>query len=410
MNKYFNLKLLLLLVLCLSAAGITYLNLDSMAKSCYIMFEKVLNRQETLTQQEPELETEQINPPAQRTQTTDYNFGSAQRKIASRDGTKYLVRGAILQEYTGVGGEKSILGLPRGNEYKWKGGIRQDFERGQWLFWSSETGVKLNYDPPGFITDHLSELQVPVFVNGKPAVEWSRLSKDNYFITQEFGENGHLGQDLGYTGNPDPGYDVQPIAEGKVVFAGWTGSNSYGYCVLVRHSLGNGRYFYSQYSHLYETPNVYPGEHVGKNTVLGRIGNTGKSTGPHLDFQIKEIPRVDKKNGNNVTLSDLGHGYTPGHREFEGNIYYDPRTGQTYYKPSYIIENYKNNPGAVMNEFRRIFDLNLPFKNFPSIIRTSPENNPENQARQSGVYSGSFPQTSQLFQDQTGFPRPFSIR
>lgn len=368
MYKYFSMKLLLLLILCLSIAVFTYVNLDSMAKTCYIMFEKVLNRQENLIQAVPEQAAKQIGPPSQSTKTMDYDIGSGQRKIVvSRDGKpkEYLIRDAIWQEYKAIGGERSILGIPTGNEYKWKGGIRQDFERGQWLFWSSETGVKLNYNPPGFISDHISELQVPVFINGKPSVEWSRLSKDNYFITQEFGENGHLGQDLGYMGNPDPGYDVHPITEGKVVFAGWTGSNSYGYCVLIRHSLGNGRYFYSQYSHLYEKPNVYTGEHVGKYTVLGRIGNTGKSTGPHLDFQIKEIPRVDKNNGNNVTLSDLGYGYTPGHREFEGNIYYDPRTGQTYYKPSNIIVNYKNNPCAIMNEFRRIFDLTLPIKKFP---------------------------------------------
>lgn len=368
MYKHFNVKLLILLALCSSIAVFTYLNLDSMAKTCYTTFEKVLNRQEKLTQTELEQESEQIGPPSQTTKTMEFDIGSDQRRIVvSRDGKQkeYLLSSAIWQAYNDIGGAKSILGIPTGNEFKWKGGIRQDFERGHWLFWSSQTGVQLDYDPPGFITDRLSELQAPVFINGQPAVEWSRLSKNNYFITQEFGENGHLGQDLGYMGNPDPGYDVHPITEGKVVFAGWTGGNSYGYCVLLQHALGNGRYFYSQYSHLYETPNVYPGEHVGKNTVLGRIGNTGKSTGPHLDFQIKEIPRVDKKNGNNVTLSDLGYGYIPGHREFEGNIYYDPRSGQTYYKPSYIIKNYKNNPGAVMNEFRRIFDLTLPFKKFP---------------------------------------------
>lgn len=368
MHKFFNIKLLLLLAFCLSIGVLTYLNLDSMAKTCYITIEKVLNHQEKTVETELEQNAGQLDPSSPKTKTMDFANGSGQHKIVvSRDGKQkqYLVHEAIWQAYNEIGGQLSILGSPTGNEYKWKGGIRQDFERGQWLFWSSDTGVKLNYDPPGFITDHISELEAPVYINSKPAVEWSSVSKSNYFITQEFGENGHLGQDLGYMGNPNPGYDVHPITEGKVVFAGWTGSNSYGYCVLIRHSLGDGRYFYSQYSHLYETPRVYTGEHVGKNTILGRIGNTGKSTGPHLDFQIKEIPRIDKKNGEDVTLSDLGYGYTPGHRDFEGNVYYDQRTGQTYYKPSFIIQNHKDNPGAVMNEFRRIFDLTLPFRKFP---------------------------------------------
>lgn len=361
----------LILIITLAAFNI---NLDSAARACFVFVDKLLHPEKSTQTNavNPTRETEYIGPPAQETEAKNYTIGRDRRKIVvSREGksSEYWVQGALFEAYNEIGEIRSILGVPTSNEYRWKGGIRQDFERGHWLFWSSSTGVMVDYNPSGYKLGRPHSLQPPIFSNGKPAVEWSNFSETNYFLTQNFGENGHLGQDLGLTGNPNPGFEVHPITEGKVIFSGWTGRSSYGYCTLIRHELGNGRYFYSQYSHLYDNPNVMPGQLVNKDTILGYIGNTGKSSGPHLDLQIKEIPRLDNKKDLNVIHSDLGYGYTPGHTDFTGNIYYDSRTGQTYYKPSYLIENYKEDPASLFNEFHRIMDFNRTMWSSPLLTK-----------------------------------------
>lgn len=367
-----KIRILGLLLILAVVLAVFYQNLDTIAKACFILVDGILGRQE-LKQPHPADSasgTNSIGPPGQKTEAKNVTSGQDRRKIlVSREGksNEYWLHGAIWQAYDEIGGVKSFLGVPTSNEYRWKGGLRQDFERGHWLFWSRLTGVKVDYNPPGYGFGRLAALQPPVFAAGKPVVEWSSFSRNNYFLTQDFGENGHLGQDLGLMGNPDPGYEVHPITDGKIIFSGWTGSNSYGYSVLIRHEIGNRRYFYSQYSHLHGNPPVFPGQTVNQDTILGYIGNTGKSTGPHLDLQIKEMPRLDNRKDLKVTPSDLGYGYTPGHVSFKGNIYYDSRTGQTYYKPSYLIENYKNDPASLFNEFHRIMDLNRTMFSFPPL-------------------------------------------
>lgn len=186
----------------------------------------------------------------------------------------------------------------------------------------------------------VEKFQVPVFLGGKPAMVWSGWSTGAYSITQDFGHNGHYGQDFGLTGNPNPGYEVRPVAEGKVVFAGWTGEDGWGFAVLIKHLLRDGTYCYSQYGHLYDFPAVRAGDAVTKETLLGYVGDTGRSFGPHLDLQIKEIPSLKGKSVEKGTAYDLGFGYTEGSENFGGAVIQDPRTGCTYYKPSYFVINY----------------------------------------------------------------------
>ena len=57
---------------------------------------------------------------------------------------------------------------------------------------------------------------------------------------------------------------------------------SYGKYVVVDHGGG----YTSTYAHM-DTVNVYVGQEVAKGDVLGTVGNTGYSTGPHLHFEIR---------------------------------------------------------------------------------------------------------------------------
>jgi murein DD-endopeptidase MepM/ murein hydrolase activator NlpD len=77
------------------------------------------------------------------------------------------------------------------------------------------------------------------------------------------------------------GTPVSAIGDGKVVFKGWKGG--YGNLVELRHKNN----FRSRYGHL---SRFAKGLHVGKNVksgeLIGYLGSTGLSTGPHLHFEL----------------------------------------------------------------------------------------------------------------------------
>ncbi len=76
------------------------------------------------------------------------------------------------------------------------------------------------------------------------------------------------------------GDPVRVTANGKVVSAGWSGG--YGRMVEVDH--GNG--LSTRYGHLSEI-NVKIGEQVKIGQVIGLVGSTGRSTGPHLHYETR---------------------------------------------------------------------------------------------------------------------------
>jgi len=72
---------------------------------------------------------------------------------------------------------------------------------------------------------------------------------------------------------------VYVVADGVVKYAGW--GDIEGYYVVIHH--GNAESVYCHLSKLH----VQTNELVKGGQVLGISGNTGRSTGPHLHFQIK---------------------------------------------------------------------------------------------------------------------------
>lgn len=94
------------------------------------------------------------------------------------------------------------------------------------------------------------------------------------------GIHGHNGIDLG--GLPI-GASVVASADGAVIVSksgGWNGG--YGSYVVISHSNGTQ----TLYAHL-NTVNVSQGAQVSQGQVIGSLGNTGKSTGPHLHFEVR---------------------------------------------------------------------------------------------------------------------------
>lgn len=75
------------------------------------------------------------------------------------------------------------------------------------------------------------------------------------------------------------GTDVRAAAKGTVIFAGKKGG--YGNCVIVSH--GNG--LATLYGHLSEIL-VETNDVINVNQVIARSGNSGRSTGPHLHYEV----------------------------------------------------------------------------------------------------------------------------
>ena len=76
------------------------------------------------------------------------------------------------------------------------------------------------------------------------------------------------------------GAKVRATADGVVDFAGWYGE--YGNTVILKHSSG----YTTLYAHLSKIE-VKPGQEVKAGQVLGRVGSTGRSTGPHLHYEVR---------------------------------------------------------------------------------------------------------------------------
>lgn len=86
----------------------------------------------------------------------------------------------------------------------------------------------------------------------------------------------HSGQDIDApTGEP-----VIAGASGKVTFAGW--QNGYGQLVVIDHGGG----LTTRYGHLSHI-DVALGKTVARSEFIGRVGSTGRSTGPHLHYEVR---------------------------------------------------------------------------------------------------------------------------
>lgn len=73
---------------------------------------------------------------------------------------------------------------------------------------------------------------------------------------------------------------VRAVSDGTVTFAGWNGGH--GNYIDIRHS----SVYESQYSHLSRIA-INQGDAVKQGDVIGYVGSTGLSTGPHLHYQVK---------------------------------------------------------------------------------------------------------------------------
>lgn len=125
--------------------------------------------------------------------------------------------------------------------------------------------------------------------------EYLHIQRDIYFATPKgYPVNGRISSPYGKRVHPrsgrrdfhsgidlsaNPGAKVRATAEGIVSFSGWSGGS--GNLVVLEHGHG----FSTVYAHN-RANLVKVGQKVERNEVIGYVGSTGNSTGPHVHYEI----------------------------------------------------------------------------------------------------------------------------
>src|SRR6185436_20768357 len=152
-------------------------------------------------------------------------------------------------------------------------------------------GPALPVDADGFATlqSKMRDLERNMSAN-------ERLLRDRGYVPTVWPVVGKLESGFGGRSNPfgggsyefHSGQDIEaawgdPIvsgASGTVSFVGW--QNGYGQLVVIDHGGG----LTTRYGHLSHI-DVTQGQTVARSQFIGRVGSTGRSTGPHLHYEVR---------------------------------------------------------------------------------------------------------------------------
>ncbi len=93
----------------------------------------------------------------------------------------------------------------------------------------------------------------------------------------------HKGIDISQSGIN--GAKIVASASGVVIAAGWN-SGGYGNYVMINHGTLNGNTYITLYAHLSKVATKV-GANVSKGQYIGNVGSTGRSSGPHLHYEIR---------------------------------------------------------------------------------------------------------------------------
>lgn len=131
----------------------------------------------------------------------------------------------------------------------------------------------------------LQEYQKELDAMGVPVFQWP-VNTRSFWISSYFGSRyhpilktyrHHSGLDLAAA----QGTPVYAAESGIIYSSGWLGG--YGLTITIAH----GQTYSTLYAHL-SASYVKVGQEVKKGDLIGRVGSTGLSTGPHLHFEIRE--------------------------------------------------------------------------------------------------------------------------
>lgn len=145
----------------------------------------------------------------------------------------------------------------------------------EWLFIPSKVGIKYFLRDTYVIEDYSSL--------GRGRFIWP--VPQYYKVSSHFGQRGrrhHDGIDI-----PAPqGTSILAVDHGVVVYAD-NGIRGYGNMIVIAHQ----DEIYTVYAHNRKNF-VSKGDEIKKGQLIGQVGNTGRSTGPHLHFEIRVKNKV----------------------------------------------------------------------------------------------------------------------
>lgn len=138
---------------------------------------------------------------------------------------------------------------------------------------AAESGVRLFANT--WVNDPTSPIQYPFPVGVPISAAFGSLAYESEFATP------HNGVDL----TPGEGAEIHAVAAGTVRIATEAGGD-YGVTVLIDHII-DGQLVSTRYGHMqYGSLQVKQGDKVTAGQVIGRVGQTGKATGPHLHLEV----------------------------------------------------------------------------------------------------------------------------
>lgn len=182
--------------------------------------------------------------------------------------------------------EQVVDGLKKKNsQNKNKIGIVEKYDTETKSFTSVEECVSKLYEAPKVTyvaTTSISSGNVTGMSSTKLDLGITLIKPISGVITCRFGSrestspSGHRGLDIAASA----GTPIQAAASGTVTTAGW--NDSYGYMIIISH--GNG--VQTVYGHCSQLL-VSAGQTVTQGQVIGKVGSTGYSTGPHLHLEIR---------------------------------------------------------------------------------------------------------------------------
>ncbi len=152
----------------------------------------------------------------------------------------------------------------------------------------TDFGVTKSFDINGLL-DSLLRPEPLAEVDTVASGPWADILEGPARLTSPFGMRRdpftrrtahHDGIDLA----AEPGTGVSAVLPGEVVFSGW--QPGYGKVVIVRHDDGLDTVYAHNAKNL-----VHVGDAVTEDTLLARVGSTGRSTGPHLHFEARQAGR-----------------------------------------------------------------------------------------------------------------------
>ena len=131
----------------------------------------------------------------------------------------------------------------------------------------------------------------------------------------------HPGQDFA----APAGTDVPAASEGIVVYSGYN-AGGYGNTVIIELTGADGQTYYTLYAHLNGVDMPHLGQGVVAGAIIGEVGSTGHSTGPHLHFEILD----DDAPVQNTAGGPLGFASTDLSIRYDPNTFNDWNGGSPY--------------------------------------------------------------------------------